>query len=95
MPWYKVTMSKQDVAQDKHLDVENAFASLFLAAGAPVDAGMFGNIDVADEYVYLFSPAASTFFSAMLASHNAVECLAPARKSVTLLLGHDGALPPQ
>jgi hypothetical protein len=44
-----------------------------------------------DGYTYYFSPEAALIFSATLDALSATECGAPARDSVSLLVGHANA----
>ena len=76
MSWYKVRMSVDDIAQGKHVHLQNAFESIFRVMGTPADAAMFGNRDVAEDYTYFFSPGAAILFFKMLTSLKAVKlCL--------------------
>src|SRR5262245_28702507 len=41
MEWIKISLSRDDVAEGKLGEIQDAFAALFMSAGGPVDAAMF------------------------------------------------------
>jgi hypothetical protein len=91
MSWKVVKMSVQDIAANKHAQLQNMFETIFIGLRAPKDAAMFGNKDIAKEYSYYFSPGAAKIIDLAKMGLQAVDCPKPARDSVALLVGHAGA----
>ena len=90
MSWFKVVMSNDDIVSRKHIRLQDTFENLFSAAGAPRNAAMFANRDMARGDWFFFSPGAMNIASALVLSHGAVECPSPRRSAVSLLVGHPG-----
>jgi len=88
MPWYKVTLTHADIAAQKHQFLQNAFTLIATSHHAPKDAAMFFDPTIG-VHEYYFSPGAVLIAMPMLATYCGVECDAPARSSVRLLVGHD------
>ena len=86
MPWYKVPMSWDDIAANKHTALQDAFTALFMAAGAPKDAAMFTSADIRKNVDY-FSPRAVEIAKTLIVRSGGVECPAPTRSAVDLLVG--------
>jgi len=87
MNWYKVTLSN-DVAE--HTALRDAFEALFVASGAPKDAGMF---DAIPEWthVYYFSPGAARIAMALINHYAGVECSGPAKSDVGVIISCAGS----
>jgi hypothetical protein len=90
MPWYKITLSHEDIAALKHMALQESFANIVVVHGAPRDAAMFSDTAIG-VHEYYFSPGATKIATALLAGYSAVACVAPTRSSLHLLVGHDGA----
>ncbi len=90
MPWYKITLSHEDIAALKGFALQEAFTQSFIASGAPKAAGMFSDPSI-NIHEYYFSPDAVLIAKPLLAAYSGVECAAPTRSSVHLLVGHAGS----
>ncbi len=91
MSWTMIKITLADIERDVHVVLKNQFERSFVKASAPRDAALFGNKYMEDGYTYYFSPEAALIFSATLDALSATECGAPARDSVSLLVGHANA----
>lgn len=89
--WYKVTISRQDVAGMKHMALQTAFEKLFTANGGPQDAAMFTRSEAKFPFEFFFSPGAAYISKALLAKFSAVVCDAPKASSLSLLVGASDA----
>ena len=85
--WYKVTLPLSATAR-----LQDAFASVFMANGAPVDAAMFGDENDLRNAIFYFSPGAFRIAGNLLSSYKAVKCSRPLQGSVALLVGDQSAL---
>lgn len=81
MNWYKVTFSNQDVADRKHMALQNAFINILMTSGRPRGAGMYQSTEFGVSE-YFFSPAAAQIALPTILSYAGVECAAPMRSSV-------------
>lgn len=90
MNWHKVTLSHDDISAGRHIQLQEAFEAVFIASAAPADAGMFGGRE-ASVHFYYFSPGAVRIFGAVVERYSGVECPAPARSGVNILVSHAGA----
>jgi hypothetical protein len=90
MPWYKVTLSHEDIAVRRGITLQESFADLFVAYGAPKGAAMFSNPTIGI-HEYYFSPAAAELAEVLIAGYSGVPCDAPTRKEVHILVSHAGA----
>jgi hypothetical protein len=88
MPWFKVTLSHEDIAAWKHIRLQETFTQLVTVYGAPKDVGMFLDPTIGI-HEYYFSPGAVLIVMPLLAGYSGVACAAPARSAVRLLVGHD------
>lgn len=85
MPWYKVTLTTDDVIAHEHMRLQDAFTKIFVASGGPKDAGMFCGMGV-DDNGYYFSPGAANIALVLIARYKGEECPAPSRKGLCLLV---------
>jgi hypothetical protein len=86
--WYKATLSQDEVARSKNSSLLSAFTKIFLSNRCPKDAAMLSNPD--PPYfpaIFYFSPGAVTIAKDLIKSYSGVECDAPSRKGLTLLVG--------
>jgi hypothetical protein len=105
MEWMKIVVSKDDIAVGRMSEIQNAFDTLFMAAGSPEDVAMFGrsrfdvaseeeagngNDDGGDHEVLCFSPAATQLARNMILRYDGRPCNQPGRSA--LLVGHQTAL---
>jgi hypothetical protein len=91
MPWYKVTMSDEELLSGRTAALQDAFAQVFMMSGGPSDAGMFGGMNVGAPHVYYFSPGAARLAHALILSFSGIECDAPTRAEVAILVAQSGA----
>jgi hypothetical protein len=90
MAWYKVSLSHEDIAAGKQMELKTAFIEVFKAHDVPRNAAMLQSRD-SSIHEYYFSPGAASIFLLNIASYSGIECPAPARADVKLLVGHSGA----
>jgi hypothetical protein len=90
MAWYKVSLSHEDIAARKHMELQAAFMEVFKAHNVPRNAAMLQSQD-SSIHDYYFSPSAASIFLLNIASYSGIECPASARADVKLLVGHSGA----
>ncbi len=81
MNWYKVTLSEQDIADRKHMALQDSFIGILVASGGPRGAGMYQSTEFG-VYEYLFSPAAVQIALPTILAYAGTECAAPTRSSV-------------
>jgi len=91
MSWYKITLSHEDIAAQKHRALQSSFTELFLASGGPKGAGMFSNPEIGI-HEYYFSPVAAELAEVLIAGYSGVPCDAPTRSEAHPLVSHTGAL---
>jgi len=89
MNWYTVRFSNDEVANGRHMALQDAFAKIFIQSGAPIDAGMFGSIapGLADCY---FSPGAARIAMPLIAAYHGVVCQAPRQADMAILVANHG-----
>src|SRR5688572_7794101 len=101
MQWMKVNLSQDDVASGKIMQIQEAFAAIFISAGGPPEAAMFGRsrVDAAllgdgfdadadgdNGYQTLyFSPAAAQLAQKLIFQYGGILCDQPGRSA--LLVG--------
>ena len=85
MPWQQVTLSDDDIKHEKHRAMQDAFTKLFVAAGRPIDAGLFEDKETD---VYYFSPKAVEIAKKLIARFGGRACQAPLSSTVDTLVGH-------
>ncbi|MEQ8226942.1 MAG: hypothetical protein RIA64_02560 [Rhodospirillales bacterium] len=86
MSWMKFEMSSEEV-KGKFEEIQEAFAAVFIALGAPPKAAMFCDEPTTPQPAFYFSPLAARLFPTILKTRGAVHCSAPKKGSVTLLVG--------
>ena len=92
MGWSMVKMSDADISKKQAFRLQAQFEAVFTTALSPKDAAMFGNLHpVRDNHLFYFSPKATEIFSTLLSAFSPIDCSAPKKESVALLVGHDGA----
>jgi hypothetical protein len=87
MPWYRIALSRDDIAAEKYVPLQASFEALYRIAGSPRDAAMFESRD--PRCVYYFSPVAAIIGAGLISDYSGVECSAPSESEVTGLVGHD------
>ncbi len=93
MTWSKITLPN---AQDVHIRayrLQSQFEGIFLTALGPKEAAMFQDHDMEHGCNFYFSPKATEIFSQFLRGIglSLTPCAAPAKDSVSLLVGHADA----
>lgn len=87
MPWYKITLTDQQVREGVVLRIQNQFTQEFMKAkGRPEEAAMFNGLK--GNIIY-FSPSTTKFFMDVINQYLGEETERPARTKVALLVGHD------
>jgi hypothetical protein len=84
--WYRVTLSDEDVIARRHMELQQAFETIFLAHRWPSDAAMFSGIDTLTHDFY-FSPSAVRMAKDILKHYSATPCPPPAPSDIVLLVG--------
>jgi hypothetical protein len=87
--WYRVTLSNSDVVARKHMELQKAFETLFLANQWPRQAAMFANVDTLAHHFY-FSPGAVEIARELIARYAGTECAKPEVSDLVLLVGNPG-----
>jgi hypothetical protein len=93
MPWHKVTISLEDAAQGRHLELQREFEILFKAAHSPKDMALLGtSFTPSGKLTLYFSPAASEHAKDLIAKYGGSACGLPPYKRATVLIGRPNAL---
>jgi len=87
--WHRVTLSNSDVVARRHMELQKAFETLFLAHQWPSQAAMFASVDTLAHHFY-FSPAAVGFSADLIAHYGGAECAQPEVSDLVLLVGNPG-----
>ena len=76
MSWKVVTISPDDMAAGRAMELQNGFAAIWMSVGAPPSAAMYGDKSIADDrkFHFYFTPAAALLALAFLESFGAVDC---------------------
>lgn len=86
MNWHKVSMLSNDASVRFHAAfLQDDFERFFVESGSPEGAGMFKSRKPFD-YTYYFSPAAVAIARDPIARYGGIECQAPAKADVHLLV---------
>jgi hypothetical protein len=85
--WYKVTLSKQDIIEGKHISLVLESHRLYMANRAPKDFAVFTNDWHDFPIEYFFSPEAALISTKLIASYGGVECAAPLASDVLRSVG--------
>jgi len=87
--WFKIALSHEQVAARHVSRLEDAFEALFVAAGSPSGAALFGLArDDGGEDLY-FTPLAAALASTLLNANGGYSCDLPVDDgTVSLLIGH-------
>jgi hypothetical protein len=86
MPWMGVTLS----AAGRLGELQEAFEKIWIAAGAPPDAAMYGGESARDNRCF-FTPAAVTLAQPLLSKWGAVNCPPPDTRKLIVLVRNQGA----
>lgn len=96
--WYRIVLSDEDVIARKHMELQQAFETVFLANRWPSDAAMFSGVDTLTHDFY-FSPAAARIAKDLLKFYGASTCPGPSPADIVLLIGtpswRDAIFPPE
>jgi hypothetical protein len=87
--WYRVTLSNSDVVARRHMDLQKAFETSFLAHQWPSEAAMFASVDTLAHHFY-FSPGAVAIASDLITHYAGSECERPEPSDLVLLVGNPG-----
>lgn len=87
MPWYKVTLSDDDILADRLNMLRDAFSRLHVEAGDPDDTAIFATDDEGPGCVLYFSPGAARIATRLVLEFSGVDTAAPLRYGVILLTG--------
>jgi hypothetical protein len=88
--WMRITLSISEAAAGRQSAIQDAFAKLWLAAGAPPDAAMYGGKLPRDNDCF-FTPAAVTLARPLLLSLGAVNCAPPDVRTLNVLVRNEGS----
>ncbi len=89
MPWFQVTMTDEEVASGKHIQLQNQFSKVWMAIGAPPEAAMYGSMEVGKLHYY-FTPHAAQIADPLLKMYSAVECEEPDLEKLAVLVKNEG-----
>lgn len=91
MTWYKVTMSVEQVANGKHMTLQDQFTSIFMAVGAPKDMALFSGMLSNKGLDIYFSPGSVSYAKGLIDSYSGTPCDKPDKK-LPLLVGRSNAM---
>ncbi len=89
--WNKVVMSDADIAQWKHMELQEEFEAIFMLSNPSKDFVMFGDRRFnGNNHNYFFSKEAmiSPLVKALMVKYSGVCCDQPKQNEVSLLVGH-------
>jgi hypothetical protein len=72
MPWYKISLSGDDIALGKGIRLQEAFGALHFAHGSPKDAALFAS--GIEPRIYYFPPGAIEIAQPILSGYEVIEC---------------------
>lgn len=89
MGWTKIALARVDNIEAKAFRLKTQFDAMFITALTPAGAAMFQDHNMEHGCTFYFSPKATQLFSPFLRSVaiTPINCEAPARESVSLLIG--------
>jgi hypothetical protein len=85
-----ITFSTHEAAAGRLGTVQEAFAAVWVAAGAPPDAIMYDAKPARDNRCF-FNPAAVALARPLLLSYGAVDCPEPDLRTLNILVRNEGA----
>jgi hypothetical protein len=91
MSWMRVPLSPAEIAAGREGIIQDVFANVWTAAGAPPDAVMYTTPDLADEHFCYFTPAAVVIARQLLSTLGGVDCPEPDLAELVVLVRNDGA----
>jgi hypothetical protein len=89
MSWYKISLDKVDLIDDKISIIRNLYEAIWLANGAPKEAPLFATKAPKDPCSIFFSPGAAKNGKILIEKYDAIQCKKPPKQEVGLLIGHD------
>ena len=89
MSWYKISLDKVDLIDDKISIIRNLYEAIWLANGAPREAPLFATKAPKDPCSIFFSPGAAKIGKILIEKYDAIQCKKPPKQEVGLLIGHD------
>lgn len=90
MNWMCVTLTENEAARGGQGALQNAFARVWMAAGAPPDAVMYGGRSARDNRCF-FTSAAVVVARPLLLSSGGVDCLEADTRNLIVLVKNEGA----
>lgn len=89
MGWTKIALARVDNIEVKAFRLKTQFDAMFITALTPAGAAMFQDHNMEHGCTFYFSPKATQLFAPFLRSVaiTPINCAAPARESVSLLIG--------
>src|ERR1035441_1455732 len=94
MTWYSVLLSPNDISAGKHSEMQRLFGDLFVPNATQFPGAALltrKDSNVTGRYIYYFSPDAALFALHLIHAYAGIECEAPLRSEVKLIIGHSGA----
>lgn len=93
MPWYKISLTADQIASGEEMRIQDQFGALFLAAKGPRDMALFASkLSGAVAADLFFSPGSLKMAEPWIRSYHGEVCEKPVRGAVALLVGHQSAL---
>ena len=90
-PWFVITLSQEQVQAGHLARIVETFTDLFLAAGSPRGAAMFGVSRDDDRSDLYLNPPAAVLAKDLIPANGARPCAPPLDEGgVELLVGHEG-----
>jgi hypothetical protein len=91
MLWYKATLTFEQIASGEGTRLQNQFKEIFLAALAPKNMALFGDITDTPSTTFYFSPESYKHAESLVLSHLGYPCEKPDKENVAFLVGDDAA----
>ena len=89
MSWYKISLDKVDLIDDKISIIRNLYETIWLANGAPKEAPLFVLKPLIGSQSIFFSPGAVKIGKILIKKYEGTQCNKPYKQDVVLLIGHD------
>lgn len=91
MSWKKIVIASGAHEAITASRLQDEFVEIWMAAGAPPEAVMYGGMGVRQENDHYFTPAAAALAGALLARYGAVDCDEPDVTGLAILVKNSGA----
>jgi len=87
MSWYKISLTKDQVANHQGNRLIDEFQEIYSEEDAPEEMALFSGNDLTEGRTYYFSPGAVKYVLIILSFYTGSKCDAPLYEEVSLELG--------